>query len=65
MLPLVPVLGALAGSLRALVPVTLLLLVVPLAWSIRDTRDLTRPDTREAAQAWIERRLPARGARGR
>ena len=29
-LPLVPVLGALAGSLRALVPVTLLLLVVPL-----------------------------------
>jgi 4-amino-4-deoxy-L-arabinose transferase-like glycosyltransferase len=58
-LPLVPVLGALAGSLRALVPVTLLLLIVPLAWSIRDTRDLTRPDTREAAQAWIERRLPA------
>ena len=59
-LPLVPVLGALAGSLRALAPVTLMLLVVPLAWSIRDTRDLTRPDTREAAQAWIERRLPAR-----
>jgi 4-amino-4-deoxy-L-arabinose transferase-like glycosyltransferase len=57
-LPLVPVLGALAGSLRALAPVTLVLLVVPLAWSIRDTRDLTREDTREAAQAWIERRVP-------
>ena len=58
-LPLVPVLGALAGSVRALAPVTLLLLVVPLTWSIRDTRELTRTDTREAAQAWIERRVPA------
>lgn len=58
-LPLVPVLGALAGSLRALAPATLLLLVVPLAWSIRDARELTRPDTREAAQAWIERYVPA------
>ena len=58
-LPLVPVLGALAGSLRQLVPVTLLLLVVPLTWSIRDTRELTRTDTREAAQAWIDERVPA------
>lgn len=58
-LPLVPVLGALAGSLRALAPVSLLLLVIPLTWSIRDTRDLTRVDTREAAQAWIEREVPA------
>jgi 4-amino-4-deoxy-L-arabinose transferase-like glycosyltransferase len=57
-LPLVPVLGALAGSIRALAPITLLLLVVPLTWSIRDTCDLTRTDTREAAQAWIERRVP-------
>ncbi|HKH31405.1 MAG TPA: glycosyltransferase 87 family protein [Gaiellaceae bacterium] len=57
-LPLVPVLGALAGSVRALAPVTIVLLAVPLAWSIRDTRDLTRTDTREAAQAWIERRVP-------
>ena len=57
-LPLVPVLGVLAGSLRALAPVTVLLLVVPLTWSVRDARDLTRTDTREAAQAWIERRLP-------
>jgi 4-amino-4-deoxy-L-arabinose transferase-like glycosyltransferase len=60
-LPLVPVLGALAGSIRALAPVTLLLLVVPLTWSIGDTRDLTRTDTREAAQAWIERRVPVGG----
>ncbi len=58
-LPLVPVLGALAGSLRPLAPVTLVLLVVPLTWSVRDARDLTRTDTREAAQAWIERRVPA------
>jgi 4-amino-4-deoxy-L-arabinose transferase-like glycosyltransferase len=61
-LPLVPVLGALAGSVRALAPITLLLLVVPLTWSIRDTSEFTRTDTREATQAWIERRLPA-GAR--
>jgi hypothetical protein len=61
-LPLVPVLGALAGNLRALAPVTLVLLVVPLTWSIHDARELTRTDTREAAQAWIERRVPA-GAR--
>ncbi|MFL5934350.1 MAG: glycosyltransferase 87 family protein [Gaiellaceae bacterium] len=57
-LPLIPVLGALAGSLRALAPVTLVLLLVPLTWSIGDARDLTRTDTREAAQTWIERRLP-------
>jgi hypothetical protein len=40
----------------------LLLLAVPLTWSIRDTRDLTRTDTREAAQVWIARGVPA-GAR--
>jgi hypothetical protein len=57
-LPLVPVLGALAGSLGALVPVTAVLLVVPLTWSIRDARDLTGRDTREAAQDWIERHVP-------
>jgi hypothetical protein len=34
------------------------LLVVPLTWSVRDTRELTKTDTREAAQAWIEQRLP-------
>jgi 4-amino-4-deoxy-L-arabinose transferase-like glycosyltransferase len=61
-LPLVPVLGALAGSLRALAPVACLFLVVPLTWSVRDAHDLTRTDTREAAEAWIERGVPA-GAR--
>ena len=60
-LPLVPPLGALAGRLRPLVPLTLALLVVPLVWSIRDDRMLTRRDTRVAAHAWIERNLP-RGA---
>jgi 4-amino-4-deoxy-L-arabinose transferase-like glycosyltransferase len=61
-LPLVPPLAALAGRVRSLVPVTLLLLVVPLTWTIRDDRRLTKTDTRETAHAWIERHLP-RGAR--
>jgi hypothetical protein len=41
-LPLVAPLGALAGRMRQLVPVALLLLVLPLTWSIRDTRELRR-----------------------
>jgi len=57
-LPLVPALGALAGRLRALVPLTLALLVVPLVWSIRDDRVLTRRDTRVSAHAWIQSHLP-------
>jgi 4-amino-4-deoxy-L-arabinose transferase-like glycosyltransferase len=57
-LPLVPVLGALAGRLRSLAPVTLLLLVVPLTWSVRDASRLTRTDTRVIAHAWIERHIP-------
>ena len=61
-LPLVPPLGALAGRLRALVPLTLVLLVVPLVWSIRDDRTLTGRDTRVAAQAWLEHNLPAGAA---
>ncbi len=52
-LPLVPPLGALAGRFRALAPVTLLLLVVPLTWSIRDTKKLTRTDTRVVAHQWV------------
>ena len=52
-LPLVPALGALAGRMRSLAPVTLLLLVVPLTWSIRDTKKLTRTDTRLAAHQWV------------
>ncbi|MGZ4280680.1 MAG: ArnT family glycosyltransferase [Gaiellaceae bacterium] len=57
-LPLVPPLGALAGRFRALVPLTLVLLVVPLVWSIRDDRTLTKRDTRIAAHAWIQENLP-------
>ena len=57
-LPLVPALGALAGRVRALVPVTLLLLVVPLTWSIRDDIRLTRTDTRLVAARWIEAHVP-------
>jgi hypothetical protein len=56
-LPLVPPLGALAGRLRALAPVTLLLLVVPLTWTIREDRELTRTDTRVVARSWVERHV--------
>ena len=58
-LPLVPVLGALAGRLRALMPFALAALLVPLVWSIGDARELTRTDTRVAAAPLLERRLPA------
>jgi 4-amino-4-deoxy-L-arabinose transferase-like glycosyltransferase len=56
-LPLVPALGALAGRMRSLAPVTLLLLVVPLTWSIRDTKELTRTDTRIVAHGWVEQNI--------
>jgi 4-amino-4-deoxy-L-arabinose transferase-like glycosyltransferase len=59
-LPLVPPLGALAGRFRALAPVTLLLLVVPLTWSVRDTKKLTRTDTRVVAHRWVVTHLPPR-----
>ena len=58
-LPLVPPLGALAARFRSLAPVTLLLLVIPLTWSIRDAKELTRTDTRVIAHRWVERHLPA------
>jgi glycosyl transferase family 87 len=57
-LPMVPALGALAGRFKSLAPVTLLLLVVPLTWSIRDTKDLTRTDTRVIAHRWVEQHIP-------
>lgn len=56
-LPLIPALGALAGRFRALAPVTLLLLVIPLVWSIRETRPLVRTDTRVVAHDWMDRNL--------
>ncbi|MGI9110698.1 MAG: glycosyltransferase 87 family protein [Gaiellaceae bacterium] len=58
-LPLVPVLGALAGRVRPLAAIALVLLAVPLAWSIGDVRELTRTDTRLVARGWIERNIPA------
>ncbi|HZB22271.1 MAG TPA: hypothetical protein VE444_00370, partial [Gaiellaceae bacterium] len=53
-LPLVPVLGVLAGRFRSLAPVTLLLLVVPFTWTVRETKELTKTDTRLAAQPRLE-----------
>jgi 4-amino-4-deoxy-L-arabinose transferase-like glycosyltransferase len=58
-LPLVPALAALAGRMRALAPVTLLLLVVPLTWTIRADRKLTHTDTRVVALNWVERHVKA------
>lgn len=57
-LPLVPALGALAGRLRSVAPVTALLLVIPLTWSIRDSRELRKVDARAAAHEWITGNLP-------
>ncbi len=57
-LPLLAPLGALAGRLRALAPVTLLLLVVPLTWAVRDAGKLTKTDTRVVAHRWVETHLP-------
>jgi hypothetical protein len=57
-LPLLAPLGALAGRLRALAPVTLLLLVVPLTWAVRDAQKLTKTDTRVVAHRWVESHLP-------
>jgi 4-amino-4-deoxy-L-arabinose transferase-like glycosyltransferase len=56
-LPLVAPLGALAGRLRSLAPVTVLLLVVPLTWTIREDRRLTKTDTRVVARSWVERHV--------
>jgi 4-amino-4-deoxy-L-arabinose transferase-like glycosyltransferase len=58
-LPLLPILGAFAGRLPALVPVTAVALLVPFVWSIDDAADLTRTDTRVAAARWIEAHVPA------
>lgn len=56
-LPLLPVVGALAGRIRPLAPAALALLLVPLAWSTGEIRELTRTDTRVVAHAWIERNI--------
>ncbi|MFL5943907.1 MAG: hypothetical protein ACJ74C_00510, partial [Gaiellaceae bacterium] len=58
-LPIVPPLAVLGSRFRSLAPVILLLLVVPLTWSIRDTKELTRTDTRVVAHRWAELHIPA------
>jgi len=58
LLPLIPVLGVLAGRMRALVPVTLLLLAIPLTYSIKDDITLTKTDTRVVAARWIDQHVP-------
>jgi 4-amino-4-deoxy-L-arabinose transferase-like glycosyltransferase len=58
LLPLIPALGVLAGSIRSLAPVTVLLLAVPLTWSIQDADELTKTDARVVAHRWIEANLP-------
>ncbi len=58
-LPLLPVLGALAGRSRRLAVATLVLLLVPLVWSIGDVRGLTRTDTRAVAARWLDANVPA------
>jgi Glycosyltransferase family 87 len=63
-LPLVPVLAVLAGRFRSFAPVTLLLLVVPFTWTVRDTEDLTKPDTRIEALPRVERTVRAAALRG-
>ena len=60
-LPLVPPLAVLAGRIRLLAPLALLLLVVPLVWSAADDARLTRTDTRVVAQRWFLANVP-RGA---
>jgi hypothetical protein len=57
-LPLVPVLGALGGRARPLVPVALVALAMPLWWSAAEARELTKRDTRLEAHEWIERNVP-------
>ena len=59
-LPLVPVLAVLAGSVRVAVPFALVALALPLAWSVSDARELTRTDTRLRADAWVAAHVPRR-----
>jgi hypothetical protein len=60
-LPLIAPLAALAGRFRRLAPVALVLLVVPLVWSVADDVELTRTDTRTVALEWVARELPGDG----
>jgi hypothetical protein len=53
-LPLVPVLGVLAGRTRWLAVAAMTAAVVPLWWSVGDARAITARDLRLDAAAWIE-----------
>ena len=57
-LALLPPLAALAGRVRYLASVALLLLVVPLTWTLRADVELTRKDTRAEALHWIAHHVP-------
>ena len=59
-LPLVPVLCVLAGRGPWLATAALAAALVPLWWSVDDTRALTERDPRLDAAAWIERHVPPR-----
>jgi hypothetical protein len=60
-LPLIAPLGVLAGRFRRLAPVALVVLVVPLAWSLRADAELRKHDTRVLAWSWVKRELPRGG----
>jgi hypothetical protein len=57
-LPLVPVIGVLVGSVRVVAPLALALLVVPLAWSLDEARELQGEDTRLRVDAWVSDNVP-------
>jgi 4-amino-4-deoxy-L-arabinose transferase-like glycosyltransferase len=60
-LPLIPALAVLAARFVPLAAVLLLLLVVPLTWTIQQDRDLVKTDTRVVA---ARKYFPLRGAGG-
>jgi len=57
-LPLVPVLGVLAARIPRAAPLALVLLVVPLWWSVGEARRLTKTDTRVVAIPLLEKAVP-------
>lgn len=57
-LPLVPVVCVLAGATRPLAVAALVCCVVPLWWSVADTRALTGRDHRLDAAVWLDRTVP-------
>jgi 4-amino-4-deoxy-L-arabinose transferase-like glycosyltransferase len=61
-LPLIPVVGVLAARIPWSAPLAVVLLLVPLVWSIGDARGLTKTDTRLVAIPRLVSALPA-GAR--